>query len=1656
MRIRKMISVAIAGMIFFSLFAAMSSFNIVAEDTGPRPIMDLTSAPSGVYRDRAWKGKDQYAIVVGNDTAGKGSVYNYRSDLDVWSDLGGNPGDIYHGVARTNPSFWVDWMESGINGWETWNWSSTGDASNVMDLGFNENGGDYALDESDYNNHGTLMPDATGGNAPAWTLPGMLVSGLTYDGIDDWVNVSDDPTLNLGKNFTVSAWVKTTSNAQKNIISKGDIGVNDQSWYMELNTNKLRFSLQSGSGDFRYKDSTLAINDGGWHHVAAVIDNGFDVGNIKLYIDGQEDTGTTSSLGNINTNVLNDKSVYVGGRMSSGNLFGPWDGMIDEVKLLTRAMSPEEVDGYYTELAQLAGIWFIVEGTGDTAYDYSQYGNNGILMPTFPTDAPVWVSGRSDNALWFDGSNDYVDCGNDTSLQITGNMTAITWIMMDSIVDDSDIFQWGVDGEAEANNVLYTLRLKPGGDLYYLHESGSGVNHDATFDTNLNTGEWYHISLTRDVFNKQVRLFVNGQQVGSTFNYTDDPTGGSDGPFIMGKSNAIIPNYYFHGRIDDFLLLDRWLPGSGMWQNYNSSFTPSWEQVNPSTLPDAGSGTAHGSANSGSKCWWFGNTTSGDHNNGERVYSSLLTPYSYLPTLSNFGVLAFEHWFEVEADRVGMDRMMVSIRNQTGDTSWNQIGYWDSDSIPVTDWNQEIIDITSWIGNSIQINFTFDSVDGWNNHYAGWHIDDAILFTNDLFVIVGEDGGGGSSVYRTDGWSPIASMAGLGNITLLDVAAGPIGTTFMTVGENGVVKWWNSTDWVDITGASATDTLTGIDSTDTHYYIVGYDQTSSAVGYYITRAELLTGKFQLHPILDGPDYKINAIDWNSQTYTSRGWGVGGLAAENGNVLSIGNPEVWRKSSNIGPVPRQGHAMSYDTSNEVTVLFGGIGSSNFNDTWTYHTPTNSWSNRSPASPPPARRYHAMAYDSTNNKVVLFGGIGGAPLGDTWIYDVALNTWDNPTPASPPPARYGHSMAYDSENNKIVLFGGYNGGDLGDTWTYNVSANTWTNENPASPPSARDSHAMAYDSQEGKVVLFGGSDGASNGETWTYDTGTNTWANKSPGGAPSARYYHAMAYDSASEKIVLYGGYDGIDKFDDAWTYDATANTWTDTDPAARPRARMYHSMVYDDTNMKMVMFGGDIDIRTNDTWKGDFSSAWLDEVSGTDGENFTAVDWSPDGQDALIVGNNISTGDGVLYTYHAGDEHVSKVPDYGLDLKGHELYGVAYKAPITDQSGVALVVGGSVIKVWTNAFNDDATLSVVVDQPNIGSTDMWKTSDAVQTSTLNTQVDAGDTYTFYIDLNYSVGGADRFWDSDDNIRLEIQAWYDEGKTSANSDPEGSWATTENRTRQFMMTWEEGASAVPAQGSANMDYPITSPGTDEFRLDSWWVDPNTYGAGNDLHRLYFNITFDNQTRAADGGGFANGPPIDPEDKTDALNDPDSWDLRFRVFDFNFPTSENFTYDEFGIFRSTNISVSGNPSGSVPPGTNGYALSPYSFINYSANIPYYLNASITDLARFGGGGIISATNVSANLTSILANNTNSEMNGTAQYMQGVDIEVGVWGNSSLAVQYWTLPAPMNGTTAHGPWGSDYNNFGPTQIQWYIDVPAGTPEGMYEATITFTIGYY
>jgi hypothetical protein len=293
--------------------------------------------------------------------------------------------------------------------------------------------------------------------------------------------------------------------------------------------------------------------------------------------------------------------------------------------------------------------------------------------------------------------------------------------------------------------------------------------------------------------------------------------------------------------------------------------------------------------------------------------------------------------------------------------------------------------------------------------------------------------------------------------------------------------------------------------------------------------------------------------------------------------------LWTQKQDIGPEPRAGHAMVFDASRNVVLLFGGLAAGNrpLSDTWSWDG--QDWTELEDIGPS-SRFAHAMAYDSARQRTVLFGGASGTDtFGDTWEWDG--DSWTQIQDIGPS-ARAEHAMVFDVARNRSVLFGGASSGtSQSDTWVWDGA--DWSQVEDTGP-SARRGHAMAYDVVRARTVLFGGvGDGESAptlGDTWEWD-GTN-WNHVQDMG-PAAATGAAMVFRSATS--ALFGGISAIANGPGQKLYGLTwewnGHLWTVRQDIG-VGARFDHAMAFDGTRGRVVLFGGRSEPNADTGLKGD--------------------------------------------------------------------------------------------------------------------------------------------------------------------------------------------------------------------------------------------------------------------------------------------------------------------------------------------------------------------------------------------------------------------------------------------------------------------------------------
>ncbi|MEN8928981.1 MAG: LamG-like jellyroll fold domain-containing protein [Flavobacteriales bacterium] len=149
----------------------------------------------------------------------------------------------------------------------------------------------------------------------------------------------------------------------------------------------------------------------------------------------------------------------------------------------------------------------------------------------------------SQNSLHFDGVNDKVDCGNNTSVQITGtSITLEAWIYPTSF--KPLVWQGNIINK-EGNQIGYMLRAGGTGQLNFNIGTGAWNELNSPINT-LTLNTWQHVAATYD--GSFMRIFRNGIIIDSvartaSISQTTQNLVIGEGSFYTGR--------YFPGRIDE-------------------------------------------------------------------------------------------------------------------------------------------------------------------------------------------------------------------------------------------------------------------------------------------------------------------------------------------------------------------------------------------------------------------------------------------------------------------------------------------------------------------------------------------------------------------------------------------------------------------------------------------------------------------------------------------------------------------------------------------------------------------------------------------------------------------------------------------------------------------------------------------------------------------------------------------------------------------------------------------------------------------------------------------------------------------------------------------------------------------------------------------------
>jgi hypothetical protein len=207
----------------------------------------------------------------------------------------------------------------------------------VAAYGFEETTGTSVTDASGNGQAGTI-------NGPTRSATGRFGRALSFDGVNDWVTVADSNTLDLTTAVTMSAWVNPVA-----------VGSTWRTVLMKEQPGGLVYGLYAGEGTGKPIGQVFTTAEFGasgsantplntWTHLAST----WDGITLRLFVNGTE-VGSRALGGTLRTST----GVL---RIGGNGVWAEWfRGLVDEVRIYKRALTPAEIQGDMTRPVSGAG-----------------------------------------------------------------------------------------------------------------------------------------------------------------------------------------------------------------------------------------------------------------------------------------------------------------------------------------------------------------------------------------------------------------------------------------------------------------------------------------------------------------------------------------------------------------------------------------------------------------------------------------------------------------------------------------------------------------------------------------------------------------------------------------------------------------------------------------------------------------------------------------------------------------------------------------------------------------------------------------------------------------------------------------------------------------------------------------------------------------------------------------------------------------------------------------------------------------------------------------------------------------------------------------------------------------------------------------------------
>lgn len=454
----------------------------------------------------------------------------------------------------------------------------------------------YNIDSQTMSGTNTQLPNSAIGNFVIDT-PGTANSNIVLP-------TQSSLGLSTANKMSFSIWYfldASTASTTQGLFGYNYGDASGSGLYVRRSSNTINIVIGNNTltSNFRQLQATDGVTNQ-WHHLAVVFDGTQtdadpatqDAKRIKMYLNGQE-TGAlvAGSAGTIPSVLPNGGSSGTGNRnfrigaLEYGNatINDPWMGKLSNAQIWTSALQSTDVTTLYNsgspltlmpdnDLSTTALTWYKMDGTSSFSDTTTTW--------TFPNAAHNHVTPNYTTALRFDGLTDFINCGNNSSLQIAGSLTLSAWFKSSASTNQRIISM--DSGSSTGRN--YIIQLESSGYVRGIVWSGSTAYQGGTTSTTpgLNDGNWHHVALVYEP-STRVEIFIDGVSRDKNTSNIPSSINSIAQDLIIGRAAPATGNF-FNGDLSNISIFNTSLTLSQVTTLFNSgtpeqdiSFSPvSW------------------------------------------------------------------------------------------------------------------------------------------------------------------------------------------------------------------------------------------------------------------------------------------------------------------------------------------------------------------------------------------------------------------------------------------------------------------------------------------------------------------------------------------------------------------------------------------------------------------------------------------------------------------------------------------------------------------------------------------------------------------------------------------------------------------------------------------------------------------------------------------------------------------------------------------------------------------------------------------------------------------------------------------------------------------------------------------------------------------------